>query len=367
MKKLLFLGDLFFDYENIPLDLEEISEYIQRNNYQCILNLEGTLFKSSNKIKKRGPNLYQSSKVIEVLKKLNVLGVTLANNHIYDYGEEGLIKTIKLLDKNNVKHCGAGRNIKEALKPIEITLNETKIKIYNFGWNVEETINATNNKSGSAPRNEKIIIKNIEEKKKNDIIITILHWGFEYNPYPQPIDIDMAHNIIDYKDVDIILGHHSHCIQAYENYNNKPIYYSLGNFYFSSRRKGFSKINYSGNIKDKSNYGLGIVYDLKNRKVDKEILFYYNGTKTEIIEQCKEKSELLQDISNLNPNTNEYKKIVKITKENNNPILTNKSLFGYIQLYANHIYLRIRKMIGNLPVIRNFKDIIKRKGEKSEI
>ena len=144
MKKLLFLGDLFFDYENIPLDLEEISEYIQRNNYQCILNLEGTLFKSSNKIKKRGPNLYQSSKVIEVLKKLNVLGVTLANNHIYDYGEEGLIKTIKLLDKNNVKHCGAGRNIKEALKPIEITLNETKIKIYNFGWNVEETINATN-------------------------------------------------------------------------------------------------------------------------------------------------------------------------------------------------------------------------------
>lgn len=367
MAKLLFLGDLFFDYENIPSDIEKISEYIQKNDYKCILNLEGTLFKSNNKTKKRGPNLCQSLKVVEVLKKMDVIGVTLANNHTYDYGEESLIKTIELLNQNNIKHCGAGKNLQEALKPMELLLNGKKIKIYNFGWNIEETINATNKKSGSAPRNEKIIINNIEDKKENDITITILHWGFEYNIYPQPIDVNLAHTIIDYKNVDIILGHHSHCIQAYEKYNGKPIYYSLGNFYFSSRRKGFDKINYSGNIKDKSNYGLGIVYDLESKKVKKEILFYYNGRETEIIESWEEKKELLCDISNFNSNTKEYKKMVNITKKNKNPILTDKSLLGYVNLYVNHTYIRIKKFIGNLPVIRNLKDIVRQKGEKNEV
>lgn len=361
MSKILFLGDLFFDYDNIPIDIEEISNYIKRNNYKCILNLEGTLFQSKHKIKKRGPNLCQSTKIIEVLKKLNVIGVTLANNHIYDYGEEGLLKTIEILRKNNIKYCGAGKNISESLKPMEIIYDEKKIVIYNFGWRIEETVNAQKKKSGSAPRKEKKILNTIKEKSENEIIIPIFHWGFEYNIYPLPIDICLAHKLIEQKNVDMIIGHHSHCIQSFELYKETPIYYSLGNFYFSSRRDSFSNIEYPEGIKDKSDYGLGVVYDLDNKNVEKEILLFYDGKETKILEDSKQKENLLIDITDMNKNSKEYIGIIKKTGKNKNPVLDNKNALGYLKIYIIHIFIFIKKYLGLLPGIRNIKKYIKKR------
>ena len=125
----------------------------------------------------------------------------------------------------------------------------------------EETVYATDISAGCFPRDEKIVFDKLQElEKKYDNIVALTHWGFEYNRLPQPYDISFAHKILDIENVKMIIGSHSHCIQAHEVYNDKHIYYSLGNFYFSSKRNNFKK-KFNEKVENQSDFGIGIVID----------------------------------------------------------------------------------------------------------
>ncbi|MBR3628302.1 MAG: CapA family protein, partial [Elusimicrobia bacterium] len=109
--KLLFLGDFFFDYDIIPNDFLLLCDFIKRNNYYVILNLETTFGNKGNPINKRGVHLRGSYNLIEVLKQLNVIAVCLANNHCMDFGYEALEELIINLKKENILFVGAGKNL----------------------------------------------------------------------------------------------------------------------------------------------------------------------------------------------------------------------------------------------------------------
>lgn len=81
-------------------------------------------------------------------------------------------------------------------------------------------------------------MKNI--KGKTDFIIFSVHWGYEHTLYPSPQQIQIAHNLID-MGIDVIIGHHPHFVQGYEEYNDGLIFYSLGNFNFSQFDVGNKK------------------------------------------------------------------------------------------------------------------------------
>ncbi len=352
-KKILVLGDFLYTYDFIAKDIEEIAKYIKINNYKVILNLEGPIIeKNDEKIKKRGANLYQDNITIDILKKLNVVGVCLANNHIMDYGKKGLINTIELLKKNNIKYCGAGINLEEALKPMEIQIDKKKIKFINYGWNVEETVYAKKNKAGAAPLEQNIILRQINKIKKdnqNNFLIGIMHWGFEYNLYPMPKDIYLAHRMIEYG-TDIIIGHHSHNVQAFEKYKGKQIYYSLGNFYFSERRKNFKVKRFKYEIENMCDYGIGLIINTNTQIVEKEIIFFYDIEKdsTQIIENQELQNKLKENITNININDKTYIKKIKSTSKNINPILGKNKLVNTIKinnLYIKYKLLRIMKKI----------------------
>lgn len=351
MSKLLFLGDFFYDYSSTLTDIEEIAEWIRENEYKVILNLEGPITNNGSNIKKRGPNLKQSSITINILEKLNVVGVCLANNHMMDYGEEGLIETIKILDDNNIPHTGAGVNLKSALKPIEINLENQKVIIQNFGWDIEETVYATLESSGCAPRDERTVIertKEIRNKHTDALIINVFHWGFEYNLYPMPLDIDLAHKSID-AGSDLIIGHHPHNMQPFESYKGKEIYYSLGNFYFGSDRSSFQNIEFRHKVKNMCDYGLAVAYDTVLGKTIQTYTIYYDLAR-DYSGVLKDSTiyNFLDEITGVKYDEPEYFKKVKENSSNINPILTlnyKSNKYKIAKLYTIYFIKRILRPI----------------------
>lgn len=319
--KLLWLGDFYYDYDYISQDIEIISKWIKENNYYTILNLEGTIdSKKYGKIKKRGPNLSCSFESLNVLKKLNVIGVTLANNHVMDYGSEGLEHTIDLLDKNNILHSGAGRNIEEASKPFIINDGAESIAVYSYGWNIEETVIATESTAGCAPRDKEYIINQIKDNQYNlQKKVVCLHMGFEYNRLPMPYDIDLCHSLVE-NGVDMIIGNHPHCIQPKEIYKNCNIYYALGNFYFSSRRKRFNK-KFRESIHNQCDYGVMVKTNFSLKECE-EIIIEYNHDMNETIFSSQKHSLLLKELEGNSWQSKKYIKKAKKCKLNSNPILT---------------------------------------------
>ena len=321
--KILFLGDLFYDYNEKKEDIEKICKYIREKNYHVIVNLETTLPSAEKAIKKRGPNLQSTNLLISLLKEMNCIGVCLANNHAMDYGEKALLEMIQKLEREGIFCVGAGRDLDKAKEAVCINLDGQEVIIQNYGWNIEETVYATIANAGCAPLIRSEIIsktQKIKAERPDSILINIFHWGFEFNVLPMPLDIRFSHDCVE-AGADLIIGHHPHVIQPFEIYQDVPIYYSLGNFYFASRRDLFDikyirecKVNYG-------DYGLGVVYDTETRQ-HRHIYFLYNRVTKETLclEDIKEK--ILTNLCAWEYFGEKYKSIAKKHAYKNNPILS---------------------------------------------
>lgn len=318
--KILFLGDYLMDYEGIPDDLVKISNYIEANNLHTILNVEGAIGDGGSKIKKRGPNLKHSEKLIYSLKMLRTKCACLANNHTMDYGKESLLDGLSKMIDSDIACVGAGINEKEAVCPYCFSDGEREIFIFNYGWDVEETVYATADYPGCAPLKRTQILKQIERKrteKPNGKIILIFHWGFEFNTLPMPLDVDFAHKCVD-SGADLIIGHHPHVIQPMEKWHGKKIYYSLGNFYFSSYRDSYP-VNFKNEpTNNMCDFGIGVIFDTVTDKCD-HIQFVYDRSNKETI--ITEHVNFLQDITGVEYLTDDYYYNVKKHSPGYNPIL----------------------------------------------
>lgn len=180
--------------------------------------------------------IYSPSKEINRLKSLGFNIVSLANNHIYDLGEEGLRLTIKLLDEAGIKHCGAGLNLEEASKPAVVHIGDKSIAILAYcqygsvylGY-VEK---ATATHAGVNPLDMSRCIADIRKAKSvYDYVFVMPHWGIEYQYLPTPDCVKCAKEMID-AGADGIFGSHTHQVQPLIKYKNKPIAFSMGNFMF---------------------------------------------------------------------------------------------------------------------------------------
>ena len=161
--------------------------------------------------------------------------VSLANNHMMDYGPGGLDDTISYLDREEIKHVGAGKNLAAAVAPAEVDLDGYKIGFLAFSGVEPRSYNATAAVPGTAPLEEGVVINAIKAAKgKANLVVVSLHWGDESAGYPSSEQMRMAHKFVD-AGADVIIGHHPHVIQGVESYNHGIIAYSLGDFLFESR------------------------------------------------------------------------------------------------------------------------------------
>lgn len=176
--------------------------------------------------------LYSPSETVKSLKSAGFNVVSLANNHIFDYGYESFEDTISLLKENDISWFGAGKNSDEARTPTILSVNNLSIGFLGYSWDFIGSINATENKFGTAPLSKKPIINDVKKlKEKVDVVIVSLHWCYEREKYPLPSQRKLAHKIIN-AGANLILGHHPHVLQGVEEYNGGFIVYSLGNFIF---------------------------------------------------------------------------------------------------------------------------------------
>lgn len=233
--KLLIAGDFYVSdgYKDKELIDRSVVDLFANADYR-MLNLEFPVTDNIIKNLKTGPYLKASGNtVLPLLKKLKIDGVTLANNHILDYGSEGLFDTIKFLDGNNIKHVGAGANRDEASKPLYIDNDGQMIAVLNFA---EKEWSISGDELPGA--NSLDIIDNINQLKKAKeqakYVIVIIHGGHEYCNYPSPRMVKQYRHYAE-NGASVIVGHHTHCIGGYEVHNKVPIFYSLGNYLFTKK------------------------------------------------------------------------------------------------------------------------------------
>lgn len=177
---------------------------------------------------------------IDILKSLGADVVSLANNHVYDYGEEGFISTLNELDKAGMPRVGAGRNIAEAGEAQYFIVNGCKVGIVAASRAEKAgdlfTQVADENTPGVMGTYESAaFLEAIKEAKAQcDVLIVNVHWGTEMTTKLEEAQITMAREYID-AGADAVIGGHPHCLQGMDFYNDAPIIYSVGNFWFNSR------------------------------------------------------------------------------------------------------------------------------------
>ena len=197
-----------------------------------IVNLECPVVvgEAAQPIKKCGPCLKTTPAAIEAIQYAGFDCVTLANNHFRDYGDEGCITTIDLLQKANVDYVGGGRNLKDAQRVLYKDLSGKKLAIVNICEN--EFSIATDKQAGAAPLDTVDNYNQITEARKNaDFVLVIVHGGHEHYQLPSPRMKKLYQHFITLG-ADAVVNHHQHCFSGYEYVDAKPIVYGLGNFCF---------------------------------------------------------------------------------------------------------------------------------------
>lgn len=236
--KFFFAGDVLLKEESYTGSLlsSELQKLVGEHDIVCC-NLEGPCIKKGTKeAKKRGPSISQGKHVLQRLRESGFNTLDLANNHIMDYGEEGLINTLKNI-KKDFYYCGAAENEESVYKLLEFCINGKRVCFIAvaecaFGSSMD-------GEGGCAWMAHEEVAKMFRiAKERCDYIFVLCHCGAEELEVPLPEVRKIYRSFID-QGADVVIGHHPHVMQGCEDYNGKYIFYSLGNFAFDSLENSY--------------------------------------------------------------------------------------------------------------------------------
>lgn len=169
--------------------------------------------------------------LLSILVQAGIDGVTLANNHILDAGVEGIPESQRYLEEAGISYAGAGMDLASAREPMIFDLGGVKLGVlsyldvpsYEWAW-------ATETGAGTAPLLEEVMREDVERlRSEADLVLVMPHWGKEYVAEPEPYQVEMAHAAVD-AGADLFIGGHAHWPKGIEVYEEKPIFYGVGNF-----------------------------------------------------------------------------------------------------------------------------------------
>lgn len=176
---------------------------------------------------------------VQLLSTFGVDIVSLANNHVYDYGPQALSDTLTILEEAGIPYVGAGNNIEEAMQPAYFHIDGKIVAIIAAtqieGYENPETKEATENSPGVLRcLNTARIQTVIEQAKENsDFVICFIHWGTEHMAEVRDWQRNNARAMVE-SGADLIVGAHTHCLQGIEYVEGVPVVYGMGNYLFNS-------------------------------------------------------------------------------------------------------------------------------------
>lgn len=177
---------------------------------------------------------------VSYLHDMGVDVAVLANNHIYDFGEAGLLDTLDTLANAGIPQVGAGKDLEEASAPAYFIVNDMKIALV-AATQIErldnpDTKGATQSSAGvfRCWNPDKLYETITRAKENSDFVIAYIHWGTENQAEPDWAQLEQAPRIAE-AGADLIIGDHTHCLQGITYCGDTPVIYSMGNFWFNSK------------------------------------------------------------------------------------------------------------------------------------
>ena len=305
-----------------------------------VTNLECPITNHTAPILKSGPNIKGPTGSILGLKEIGFNLVTLANNHILDFGEDGVQDTIKLCHNNGINTVGAGESLEAARKFFIEEIQGRKFAFINLAEN--EFCAATISSYGANPLNLATNYKDIQTAKKlADYVIVIAHGGREHYQLPTPNVRERYRFFID-AGADVVVAHHPHCVSGYESYNEGKIFYSLGNFIFDYKVK-YQKGDWTE--------GMSVILKFSDNGIDFETIPHFQGRREDPTFQLMvgdDKKEFQLKLDSLNQKIANDKVFFEswdnyITSQINN-------YFGL--LFLGNRFVRIAVIKGLLPFFK---------------
>lgn len=301
---LCFAGDISLDEAAVTTAQLDASE---NGIYDCIspeligimkdadlmcLNNEFTYSSNGSPMEGKMYTFRANPSRVSVLQEMGVDVVQLSNNHVYDYGKQALLDTFTTLENADIDYFGAGKNLDEAMAPKYYEFDGKTVAL--VGASRAEKFKLTPQATETEPGilrcyDTELFLQAIKEADANaDFVIAVVHWGTEYSYDLEDVQLSTGKEYLN-AGADAIIGGHSHCLQGMEYYDEKPIIYSLGNYWFNSKTLDSMLIN------------LRFYGDDNGGDVEVSVVpAIQSGAKTQIVTETSEQERIysfLEDIS----------------------------------------------------------------------
>ena len=199
-----------------------------------IVNLETALTYRNEAVPKTF-NFKATPDKVETLVRARITAVSLANNHTLDFGEAGMLETLRTLKAAGIHYAGAGVHEEEATRPALITRHGFSLGLLSYTDN-EPAWKAGPHRPGTAyidveeGRDRQRVLQAVERLRPSvDLVVVSLHWGPNMRDEPTDSFVAFAHQLVD-RGAGIIHGHSAHIFQGIEIYRQGLILYDTGDF-----------------------------------------------------------------------------------------------------------------------------------------
>lgn len=172
---------------------------------------------------------------VAVLQAAGIDCVTLANNHVLDYGDEGLRETLRVLDRAGIARAGAGETLEEAAQPALVRVGSDTVGVVGFSDN--EPLWAANRHPGilyapvetASPEAAPVFSAVTATRQQADLVLVSPHWGPNWGTPPPLEQPPFARALVD-RGADVVFGHSGHIFRGIELYRGRPLIYSAGDY-----------------------------------------------------------------------------------------------------------------------------------------